>query len=59
MAEEGQLYSLPIKDNFWFDIGKPADYLKAQGAFLNYYKINTRPNESSGNVFVHETAKVG
>ena len=40
MAEEGQLFSLPIKDNFWFDIGKPGDYLRAQGAYLNYFKIN-------------------
>lgn len=59
MAEEGQLYSLPIKDNFWFDIGKPADYLKAQGAFLNYFKINSRPEQSQGNVFIHESSKVG
>jgi len=23
LAEEGKLYSLKIKDNFWYDVGKP------------------------------------
>lgn len=59
MAQEGQLYSLPIKDNFWYDIGKPADYIKAQGAYLNYYHINTHPEYKSGNVFIHSTSTVG
>ena len=31
MAQEGKLFSLKIKDNFWYDIGKPADYIVAQG----------------------------
>ena len=59
MASEGQLYSLPIKDNFWFDIGKPADYIKAQGSFLEYFKINSNPDQKNGNVFVHESSSVG
>lgn len=59
MAEEGQLFSLPIKDNFWYDIGKPLDYLKAQGAYLDYYKIHSHPEYTHGNVFIHESAKVG
>ena len=59
LAEEGQLYSLPIKDNFWYDIGKPADYIKAQGAYLKYYNIHTNPDQKNGNVFVHESSIVG
>jgi len=59
LAQEGQLYSLPIKYNFWYDIGKPADYIKAQGAFLNYYHINTHPEYKSGNIYIDKTSKVG
>jgi NDP-sugar pyrophosphorylase family protein len=40
MAAEGSLYGLPLGNKFWFDIGKPADYLIGQGAFLEYHKIN-------------------
>jgi NDP-sugar pyrophosphorylase family protein len=29
-----------LGNKFWFDIGKPADYLIGQGAFLEYHKIN-------------------
>ena len=39
VSEEGKLYSLPLKTDFWFDAGKPEDYLKAQSSFLKYYKI--------------------
>lgn len=42
LAAEGQLYSLPLKNNFWFDIGQPKDYLLGQGAYLTYYKINSQ-----------------
>jgi mannose-1-phosphate guanylyltransferase len=59
MAEKGELYSLPIRDNFWYDIGKPADYIKAQGAFLDYYKIHSLPEQKNGNIFVHESSTVG
>jgi len=38
LALEGKLHSLLIKDNFWYDIGKPEDYISAQGAYLEYYK---------------------
>ena len=59
MAGEGQLYSLPIKDNFWFDIGKPGDYIKAQGAFLDYFKIHSHPDQKNGNIFIHESSTIG
>ena len=39
MAQEGKLFSLALNNNFWFDIGKPADYIVGQGAYLNYYKL--------------------
>jgi NDP-sugar pyrophosphorylase family protein len=38
MVKEGKLYGLPLKDKFWFDTGKPEDYLTAQGAYLHYHK---------------------
>jgi hypothetical protein len=31
MAADNQLYSLPLKNDFWFDIGKPSDYIIGQG----------------------------
>lgn len=30
MVEEGELYGLTLKSKFWFDTGKPEDYLLAQ-----------------------------
>jgi len=42
MAGEGKLYSLALKNNFWFDIGQPKDYLLGQAAYLNYYQINSQ-----------------
>jgi len=50
---------MPIKDNFWFDIGKPADYLRAQGAYLDYYEIHTHPEYKNGNIFIHPTSTIG
>lgn len=48
---------MPIKDNFWFDIGKPAYYLIAQWAYLDYYKVKTY-EKAIGNVLIHETSIV-
>jgi len=58
MAKEGQLYAMGIKDNFWFDIGKPEDYIKAQGAYLEYHKVNTHPQYKS-NIYIHESTQIG
>ena len=42
MASEGNLFGLTLKNSdFWFDTGKPGDYLTAQGAFLTYHKISS------------------
>jgi NDP-sugar pyrophosphorylase family protein len=30
LAADGQLYALSLKNQFWFDLGKPEDYLKGQ-----------------------------
>lgn len=57
MAKEGQLYSLPLKNDFWFDIGRPADYLVGQAAYLAYYKIKTL-SESTGNVMIDASSVV-
>lgn len=55
MASEGNLFGLTLKNSdFWFDTGKPGDYLTAQGAFLTYHKISS--NDS--NVKIDKTAKV-
>ena len=37
MAQENLIYGLPLKNKFWFDLGKPSDYLNGQGAFLKYH----------------------
>jgi NDP-sugar pyrophosphorylase family protein len=46
VANEGKLYSMPLKTNFWYDIGQPGDYLLGQAAFLTHYHHGTpdRPN---------------
>jgi NDP-sugar pyrophosphorylase family protein len=41
MAHEGKLFSLQLKNDFWFDIGKPGDYIIGQNAYLQYYKIKS------------------
>lgn len=56
MAQEEKLYSLALKNDFWFDIGRPEDYLLGQGAFLKYFGI-TNPN-TEGNVLVHSSSKI-
>ncbi len=42
MANQGILYSLPLKNDFWYDIGKPSDYIIGQGAHLKYYNIKSK-----------------
>lgn len=57
MAKDGQLYCISLHNDFWFDIGKPGDYLKGQGAYLEYHKITTPATE--GRVLIHETSSFG
>lgn len=57
MAKEGKLYSLPLKNDFWFDIGRPGDYLTGQAAYLAYYKIKTL-SESTGNVMIDPSSVI-
>lgn len=54
---EGKLYGLVLKNDFWFDTGKPTDYLIAQGAYLNYYNIKSEEYQST--VLIDKSAKVG
>lgn len=58
MAEQGELYGLSLKNDFWFDLGKPSDYIKGQGAYLNYYK-NNQNLEIKDNCLIDKTAKIG
>lgn len=51
MAKEERLYSMPLENNFWFDIGRPGDYLIGQGAYLKYYNIKSS-GDYVGNVLV-------
>lgn len=39
MAQQSELDSLKLENRFWFDIGKPIDYIIGQKDFLNYYSI--------------------
>ena len=55
MAQEGKLFSLSLQNDFWFDIGKPGDYLLGQAAYLNYHKIKSS-NDFVGNVLVDSTS---
>lgn len=57
MAQEGALYSLPLKNNFWFDIGKPEDYLLGQAAYLKFYTINSS-NPHVGNVMIDSSSVI-
>ena len=41
LVSEGKLYGLVLKNDFWFDTGKPTDYLIAQGAYLDYYHVTS------------------
>ena len=56
LASEGKLYGLTLKNNFWFDAGKPEDYLLAQGEYLNFYKINDEVHKST--VLIDKSSKV-
>jgi mannose-1-phosphate guanylyltransferase len=51
MAKEEKLYSLPLQNDFWFDIGRPADYLIGQAAYLKYYESKSS-KEHIGNVLI-------
>jgi NDP-sugar pyrophosphorylase family protein len=57
MAQEGKLFCQSLPNDFWFDIGKPGDYLLGQGAYLNYYKIKSS-NEYIGHVLVDSSSVV-
>lgn len=56
MAKEGKLHSLPLQNKFWFDTGKPEDYLVAQGAYLDYYKIKSE--KCHGGNLIDKTAVI-
>lgn len=56
LTAEGKLYGLTLKNDFWFDTGKPGDYLLAQGAYLDYYKIIPEAHKST--VLIDKTATV-
>ena len=57
MAQEGGLFSLPLKNHFWFDIGKPEDYLLGQAAYLKFYTV-TSSNSHVGNVLVDPSSVI-
>lgn len=37
LAQEGELYAYTLENTFWYDIGKPSDYIKGQGSYLEFY----------------------
>jgi mannose-1-phosphate guanylyltransferase len=53
---EGKLYGISLQKDFWFDTGKPEDYLAAQGAYLEYFKIFSEEHKST--VLIDKTSKV-
>ena len=48
---------LPLTNDFWFDLGKPSDYIKGQGAYLKYY--NKQNQISEGNCLIDPSVKIG
>ena len=63
LAERNELYALPLPNRFWFDLGKPQDYLLGQSAYLDYYSISSSYNKSGvsviGNCLIDPSADVG
>lgn len=57
LAEEGELYSYSLTNDFWFDLGKPDDYLKGQNAYLKYFNLTAADCEE--NCLIDPTAEIG
>ncbi len=53
------MYAFSLENKFWYDIGKPEDYIKGQGAYLTYYDYKSSRTGFSGNNLIHEDAVVG
>ena len=62
MAEKGELFSITLDNKFWFDIGKPQDYILGQKGFLEYYNTKQCQLQNNvefiGNVMIHPSAKI-
>ncbi len=59
MVEEGELYGLPLKNKFWYDTGKPEDYLTAQQAFLDYHNPNSNSVLIDPSAVIEHDCKIG
>ena len=59
LAEENELYAFCLENKFWYDIGKPEDYIKGQGAYLTYYDKKSSRTGFTGNNLIHEDVTVG
>lgn len=57
LASDGQLYAYSLKNTFWFDLGKPEDYIKGQHAYLQYY--DQKDSKGEGNCLIDPTAIIG
>lgn len=57
LAQEELLYGFPLKNKFWFDLGKPEDYLKGQNAYLQYYNISEKNHTE--NCLIDPSAEIG
>eukprot|EP00736_Rhodelphis_marinus_P006006 Rmarinus@m.13002 len=63
LADEGELYAMTL-EGFWMDVGQPRDYLSGAGMMLQHYRKTNADVLASGphitgNVLIHETAKIG
>lgn len=59
MVEEGELYGLPLTNKFWYDTGKPEDYLTAQQAFLDYHNPNSNSVLIDPSAVIEHDCKIG
>jgi len=53
------LYAYTLENEFWYDIGKPADYIEGQGSYLKYHNIKSERFNNKDNILVDETTEIG
>lgn len=59
LAEEGELYAYKLQNEFWYDIGKPADYIEGQGSYLKYHNIKSDKYNTNDNILIEKSSEIG
>lgn len=53
------MYAYTLENDFWYDIGKPGDYIEGQGSYLKYHNIKTERFNNKDNILIDETSEIG